>query len=291
MNIIRGILIFLFALLPLGQNVFGQSKFYKHTEVGGSIGIIHYAGDLNQRFNIPNNLGFGATLSAQRNSINTRWGWRNSISAGRFRAADKYSKDAYLQSRNLSVRTFVAEVSSQVVFNFLPYEIGGITPGFEFPFTPYLFAGGAFYYFVPKAELNGTYYNLRQMDTEGQGTSVYQKKRAAAVQFSIPFGIGIKASLNKKVGIGVEWGLRKLYTDYLDDVSKTYVHPMVLINERGLEAAQLSDRSLNNHYIEDMPYANLNRQRGNTRTKDWYSFAGITLVWRIDDNRGRCPSY
>jgi hypothetical protein len=160
-----------------------------------------------------------------------------------------------------------------------------------FPFTPYIFAGGAFYYFNPKAELNGTYYKLRLMDTEGQGTAVYKRKRAAAVQFAIPLGLGLKASVGKKMGIGIEWGIRKLYTDYLDDVSMSYIYPGVLLRERGPEAAALSDRSLNLEVDDNENYSNLNRQRGNSNTKDWYSFVGISFVWRIDDNRGRCPSY
>ena len=271
--------------------VFGQSKFLKHTEVGLLLGGIHYAGDLNDRFNLIHNIGPGASLLMQRNSVNTRWGWRNTFSAGRFSAADKFSNDPYLVNRNLSVRTFVVEVSSQLVFNFLPYEIGGNTPGMNFPFTPYIFTGGAFYFFNPKAELNGTYYKLRFMDTEGQGTSVYKRKRAAAVQFGIPLGLGFKASFNKKVGVGIEWGLRKLYTDYLDDVSMSYVYPEVIAKERGPEAAALSDRSLNLVVDDNENYSNLYRQRGNSNTKDWYSFVGFTIVWRIDDNRGRCPSY
>jgi hypothetical protein len=288
---LKKLIVFIIITQCCHLKVLGQSKFLKHTEIGLLLGAIHYAGDLNQRFNIPKNVGPGASLIIQRNSVNTRWGWRNTFSAGRFSADDKFSKDAYLQNRNLSVRTFVAEYSSQLVFNFLPYEIGGSTPGMSFPFTPYIFTGGAFYYFAPKAQLNGTYYNLRNMDTEGQGTSVYQRKRAAALQFAIPLGLGFKASINKKVGIGVEWGLRKLYTDYLDDVSMSYVYPPVLQKERSQEAAALSDRSLNLEVDDNENYSNLYKQRGNSNTKDWYSFIGITLVWRIDDNRGRCPSY
>lgn len=290
MRISKSILIF-FIAQNCNFNVFGQSKFLKHTEIGLLLGGIHYAGDLNNNFNIIHNIGPGASLLIQRNSVNTRWGWRNTISAGRFSAADKYSNNSYLVNRNLSVRTFVAEVSSQLVFNFLPYEIGGNTPSMNFPFTPYIFTGGAFYYFNPKAELNGTYYKLRFMDTEGQGTSVYQRKRAASVQFAIPLGLGFKASFNKKVGIGIEWGIRKLYTDYLDDVSLSYVYPEVIARERGPEAAALSDRSLNLEIDDNENYSNLYRQRGNSNNKDWYSFLGITVVWRIDDNRGRCPSY
>ena len=52
------------------------------------------------------------------------------------------------------------------------------------------------------------------------------------------------------------------------------------------------DESTQNLEVDDNEnYSNLYKQRGNSNTKDWYSFIGITLVWRIDDNRGRCPSY
>ncbi len=287
---IKFILVFSFVSY-FNITAYSQGKFYKHTEIGLLLGGLHYAGDLNQRFNIIHNIGPGASILVQRNSANLRWGWRNTISAGRFSASDKNSTNTYLQNRNLSVRCFVAEASSQVVFNFLPYEIGGNTAGLKFPFTPYVFAGLGGYYFIPKAELNGVYYNLRDMDTEGQGTVAYQRRRASAVQFAMPLGLGFKASINKKVGFGIEWGIRKLYTDYIDDVSKSYIYPAVLVRERGVEAALLSDRSANNVLEDGAIYSNLYRQRGNSNTKDWYSFVGLHIVWRIDDNRGRCPSY
>jgi hypothetical protein len=53
----------------------------------------------------------------------------------------------------------------------------------------------------------------------------------------------------------------------------------------------LSDRSLNLQVDDNENYSNLNRQRGDSKSKDWYSFLGVSIVWRINDNRGRCPSY
>jgi hypothetical protein len=65
----------------------------------------------------------------------------------------------------------------------------------------------------------------------------------------------------------------------------------VLRRERGDAAAALSDRSLNLQVDDNENYSNLNRQRGDSKSKDWYSFLGVSIVWRINDNRGRCPSY
>ena len=262
----------------------------KHSEIGLLLGGLHYTGDLNQRFNIINYIGPGGTLFYQRNAVNDRFAWRTSLSAGRFSASDKDSKDPYLVNRNLSVRTFIAELSTQVVFNFFPYEIGGQTPGLVFPFTPYLFFGAGFFYHQPMANLDGTWYNLRDMDTEGQASIVYKRKRAWPVQFTLPMGLGIKAAFAKKMSVGVEWGIRKIYTDYIDDVSSTYAAVSVIEKERGNIAASLSDRSLSTSDANNIN-ANVGRQRGNPNRKDWYSFLGVTISWRIDDNKGKCPSY
>ena len=41
-------------------------------------------------------------------------------------------------------------------------------------------------------------------------------------QVNIPFGIGGKLSIGKKVGLTVFWEMHKTFTDYLDDISTTY---------------------------------------------------------------------
>ena len=44
---------------------------------------------------------------------------------------------------------------------------------------------------------------------------------------SVPFGVGLKYSLNERLNIGFEIVHRFTNTDYLDDVSTTYVDPSV----------------------------------------------------------------
>ena len=99
-------------------------------------------------------------------------------------------------------------------------------------------------------------------------------------------GLGIKYSIGKYVGIGAEWGLRKTTTDYLDDVSSTYADPTVLAAEHGQISALLANRSLNQNND------NVGKQRGNSSTKDWYSFAGAFIVFKIK-NKGEksCPAF
>lgn len=104
------------------------------------------------------------------------------------------------------------------------------------------------------------------------------------MQFAAPFGVGIKAGISQRIGLVIDWGMRFTLTDYLDDVSKDYVNPLLLAAERGPVAAALSDRSLSPD-----PGGNIGRQRGNSLTRDWYSFAGITLSYKLKGHEGKCP--
>ena len=79
-------------------------------------------------------------------------------------------------------------------------------------------------------------------------------------------------------------------TDFLDDVSGKYAAVTVIDKERGPAAAALSDRTLTPKN-EDNINMNVGRPRGNPNRKDWYSFVGITIAWRIDDSKGTCPSF
>jgi hypothetical protein len=56
---------------------------------------------------------------------------------------------------------------------------------------------------------------------------VPSRKEYANWQFVIPFGVGMKYSIDKSSSIGLEYGLRKTFTDYMDDVSTSYVYTKV----------------------------------------------------------------
>ena len=102
-------------------------------------------------------------------------------------------------------------------------------------------------------------------------------------QIAIPFGIGVKMNVSKKVGLGLEWGPRKTFTDYLDDVSGTYPDPL-LHPFASIRSASLSDRSKH-------AGNNINKQRGNPRTKDWYFFFGVTLSIKLNFKAPPCYAY
>src|SRR5208283_3885074 len=98
--------------------------------------------------------------------------------------------------------------------------------------TSYLFAGASVMYFNPHGEWNGQWYALRPLSTEGEGL-VPTRRKYSLIQPAIPLGIGFKFALNDKWSVGIEYGIRITFTDYIDDVSKTYFDPTLLSQEKG----------------------------------------------------------
>lgn len=236
------------------------------------LGISSYKGDLNNSLFNPKffNLAVGGHY---RHYYNNHWALKLGINYGTISADDAESNDAFQLYRNLSFKSHVLEVEGQFEFNFFPFQTANrSTPG-----TPYLFIGLAAFKFSPKALLGDTWYDLQPLGTEGQNTSAYpDRKKYKRVQIAIPFGGGFKFRLSDRVGLGIEVGARKTYTDYLDDVSTTYAKKNVLLAAEGALAVTLSDRS------PDMLNDNNNdRQRGDAAHKDWYMFSGISLNYTL----------
>ncbi|MBI3502330.1 MAG: hypothetical protein HY063_11100 [Bacteroidetes bacterium] len=247
-------------------------------ELGIFLGGSYYLGDLNpgghfNRFTRP------AAGGLFRYNFNTRFSAKGIVSLGNIEADDAYSKNEQHRNRNLSFRSRILEFAVEGEFNFLPYTTGkksSVT-------SPYVFAGIAVFHFDPQGYYQGKWYNLQPLGTEGQGTTFSDAKPYSLTQFAIPFGVGMKINTAKRIGINFEWGLRKTFTDYLDDVSGTYPDPVLLEEEKGPVAAALSDKSLKKEAGRDT-----GRQRGDSFTKDWYSFAGIILTFKLRGDEGHC---
>jgi len=208
-----------------------------------------------------------------RKNQNNHWAQRLSLTIGTVGASDSKSNDDFNKSRNLSFRSRLVDVSYILEFNFFPYQIANP----ESFFTPFIFAGINLFSFNPQAQLDGEWYDLQPLGTEGQGLSAYpDRKKYNRLQVAIPFGGGVRLKLSDRFGISIESGVRRLYTDYLDDVSTTYADPLLLSASNGTVSAILADRSLNNQ-----PELNENRQRGNASDNDWYMFTGVTLNYTL----------
>jgi hypothetical protein len=250
----------------------------RSSELGIFMGGSYYTGDLNPMAHF-NNLTQPAGGGIFRYNLNPRFSLRANGFYGTIKGDDASTGSFSQQQRNLHFKSTVMEFSVQGEFNFLDYRLGND----NHMFSPYLFLGMGVFRHNPRAQLIGQWIDLQPLGTEGQGTVLNDKKPYKLTQVSVPFGVGIKTNLAKRIGLSIEWGMRKTFTDYLDDVSGRYVDPMALTALKGTHAGILSDRSL----VRDS-YSNVGRQRGNSATKDWYCFTGLILSFKLKEKLKSC---
>jgi hypothetical protein len=177
--------------------------------------------------------------------------------------------------RNLNFQSNVSELSVQFEFNFFRYGMGPLCKRF----SPYVITGLSAFHFNPQTMYRDNLVDLQPLGTEGQflngGRHSYSR-----VSFAVPIGGGVKYDLDNNWIIGFETGFRTTFTDYLDDVSKTYPD-LVEMNLQGQRAgAELSDRSYEFLSLGE-PLSSPGDQRGNSLNKDWYIFSVATLSYRI----------
>jgi len=252
-------------------------------EFGVGIGAAHYFGDLNTRAHI-NRPKFAATAFFRKNFGNYI-AVRVGASFAQLGYSDIYNDhNEYMQKRNLSFNSNVWELALQGDFNFFRFMPG--EPGYNF--TPYVTFGVGVFNYDPFAMLQGQKYFLRPLNTEGQGTTQYpDRKPYGSMAFSIPFGAGVKYCINERINVGFEIVHRVTGTDYLDDVSKTYVDPSIfptLPNGDPSPAYLLHDRS----YELGEPIGLPGRQRGVMTQKDQFATAIFYISFNLQSYK--CPS-
>ncbi len=236
---------------------------------GGS----YYTGDINPTTHFRNTRpAIGAGIRYIRNP---RFAHRFGVYYGNLYSDDQNNHSDVLHARNLNFQTYVMELSAVTEFNFVGFSPGDNDYSY---FTPYIFGGVGVFHYDPIAYLNGTKYHLHSLRTEGHKYNL--------TQLSLPFGFGFKWAISKHINVSLEWGLRKTFTDYIDDVSTVYPDPSTL---NSAAAIALSNRAIEFNDINS-PAANVtNRQRGNSKNKDWYSFAGLMLNIKLPSKEPPCP--
>jgi len=253
-------------------------SFSQNLHLGIFGGASAYSGDLAEKL-FPKKLTngvIGITVNYElQDQVFIRAGFNYSVVGG----DDKYSKDTALQHRNLSFETSIAEFS--LIGECYIFDL------YDQKFSPYLFGGLALYHFNPYAyDKNGQLVYLKPLSTEGQGLSQYpDRKPYSLTQLAIPFGGGVKYAFSDNVRLGLELGLRKLFTDYLDDVSTLYADFNDLLAAKGQLAVDMAYRG--NEVAGGNPnYPAKNITRGGEKFKDWYYFAGLHLTFRIGSGGG-----
>ncbi|NML23758.1 porin family protein [Pseudoflavitalea sp. G-6-1-2] len=264
-------------LLPAAG--YSQSKFSLNLFGGFS----SYQGDLqDKRFTLDqSNLAIGAGLQYD---FTPNLAVRLGFVYGKLEADDKQNS-GLRRLRNLNFQTSLFE--THLLMQYTLFDLS------EKRISPYVFGGAALFHFNPYThDLNGNKYYLKPLSTEGQGI-IAGRDEYSLTQFAIPFGVGVKFQVSEKVGLGFEVGLRKTFTDYIDDVSTTYVDQFQLAAAKGpmgTKAVELAYRG--DELKEGNPvYPDAGTVRGGSKQKDWYYFTGLTLSIRLGSGNGGGSSY
>ena len=276
----------------------------KATLISFNFGLSNYLGDLGgnngvgKKFFYDNNFkkqtymyGFSLT-KVWREALGLRLSFNTGTVAGSdsdVAYEDPNDNAYYSYKRNLDFTSKISEWSAMIEIR--PYKFLNRTKGlFKSALQPYGLLGIGKFKFNPQ----GSYYDeisqdylfvdLAPLKTEGQGMVEYPNRKPYKLnQTNIPFGFGINYLLGAKTSMSFEFVGRKLFTDYLDDVSTTFVDPSVFANYFSGEDLEIAQTMTNKSNIIDPnnPYG-VGAQRGNSKNNDFYYSFNFKLNIQIN---------
>ncbi len=215
------------SLLMLGS----VTSHAQHLEIGGGAGVGLYKGDvlpnIDPRYSRPAGQLFVRHTPGK--AVSFKYGLLIGGIAG---SDEKRTNDPLAQARKHTFGSRLQELSAAMEYNFLDYR----SDSKRMPLSPYLFGGIAVFHFDPQENKKPTY---------------------ALSGINIPFGIGLKYVLYKNWNLNLEFGARKTFTDFLDDLSGTDIKQPL--------------------------------QNGNPKDKDMYLYTGISISYTF--YKIHCPEF
>lgn len=291
---------FILILLLVASEAYGQlaSNFnssknwsMNKKEIFFTVGATQFLGDLGGRDKIGTqkslaDIDWGSTRMGfgfgYRYRFHPMFATSTHLYAGLLSGDDSKTNEIIRRSRNLHFRSPVVELSQRIEFNILAnekvgarYSIKGLKGARYKADLLYVFTGIGGTFFNPQANINGSWENLRDLKTEGQGLPGGPDEYSR-ITASIPIGIGFKLGIGQFWRIGMEFSYHKTFTDYMDDVSGNYYDPDVLAAEIGANAAYAS-----NPAIENQGWFAPGQQRGNPDDDDAFFLANIVVTRNI----------
>ena len=261
-------------------SIFAQETYVQKGEFGISAGLAHYFGDLNPRGAIDHpKLSVGGFYRKQFTNYTAVRLSAHYFSLG---YSDRYTTNSFQQARNLSFNTDIFEMALLGDFNF--FKFNPTDP--EHNFTPFITLGVGAFSYNPYAYYKGSKVFLRPLHTEGQ--TFYQGRKVYGnMAICFPIGFGFKYGISDKINFTFEVTHRFTTTDYIDDVSTTYIGIDKFPNNpdgSASLASLLQDRS----YETGKTIGVEGRQRGWSKQKDQYIIAEIGLSFNLSSYN--CPS-
>jgi hypothetical protein len=215
-------------------------------------GTSMYVGDLDETNPLlPLKPNFGGYF---RYNFNSRVGLRLMFLTGGF------ADEGNIEGAYWNYSKTVQDVSLQVEINFLKYILGVD----KTPYSSYVTAGVGVAYFP------------FDMDPAFIATFNPQHNKGAfpvsesVMTPTIPFGIGFKYSLGQRLGIGIEYQIRKLFSDKLDQLDDPLAYHIYNADGSVKEEITYTDMLHNN---------------------DWSGYLGIHLTYKIYMGKKACPAY
>ncbi len=249
------------------------SKRKQYNSVGFTLNAMNYFGDLAPKTSFPS-FRFSNTRPNVGVSITRRFyprvSGRLSLSYGRITADDATAANAndqnakYRSNRNANFQNDIQELAGVVIVDLIQNRNNYLKRP---DFVPYVFAGVAGFHHNPQGRLaDGTYVSLQPLKTEGESYSRFQ--------FSLPFGGGVRYRINRNFDASLEFGIRKTFTGYLDDVRKNYAPDLTgqAAYFGGTDPATSITKSNSGDFVGFKPGA----QRGQGKT-DWYTVTGLSV--------------
>ncbi len=234
---LKPIILCLIVLLPSLANA--QRWKRQRYEWVTAIGATQFLGDVGGRNQIGSDWFFDMDAASTRYVLNVGFRYKvtqylsvkTGFSFGEVAGDDRFTLEPFRNNRNIHFRSPIVEWATQAEFSWMRESIGSRykirrvrgrgQKGSQV--YVYGFVGAALLYMNPMAKYDGKWHSLKKLHTEGQGV-VPSREEYSNWQFTIPFGIGMKYAIDKKSSIGLEYGLRKTFTDYMDDTSTSYVY-------------------------------------------------------------------
>ncbi len=285
--------------------VFGAGTAEFMGDLGGGKGVgTHFVRD----FDIQ--AGRWAFMAGYGYKFAERWALRTGVYYGRVFGSDKFTPENARNGRNLTFRSPIIELSEVVEFSLVRenyvqrYNFKHSKGARKTQPNLYIFAGVGGFFFNPRAqylptvqdeygnvvldaegnavqntenEHYGDWYSLQTLGTEGQGI-IPTREKYHRVQVSFPIGVGMNYPLNRSWGIGFDFGFRYTITDYIDDVSNTYVSPDIYDDD----IARYFSNPGSKYSV------GCGEQRGDNAWNDAYMFLTIKATYKIGSpRRGR----
>jgi hypothetical protein len=220
----------------------GLRDLTNYWEINGNIGANAFLGDLG------GNLGIGRPLLKDYMFKTNRFLWGLSGSYNRtnylaFNFGFNFTKvvgvDSFIHNaggmerwrwyRNLNFRSNIVEVHGDATFYPIMYRDRKRIELHRL--DPFITVGLGVFHFKPQTQLDGKWIDLQPLSLEGEGFKEYpDRKPYKLTQIYIPINVGFKYYIDNKWAVSTGLLMRKTFTDYIDDISTTYIDPQLFYN-------------------------------------------------------------